>query len=129
MTTGRLWSEGRRFLLAGGLVALLDWTVFIALRTLLPVPLANLLAMLTGVAAGFVLHGWYTFGRAQPWRSRSLLRYLAVFGFNYALGTATLMVLLAWAVPAHPAKVVSIGVVACSNFILMRWLVFRTGAS
>lgn len=126
--SGNSWSQGRRFILAGGAVAALDWTVFVGLRTLMPVPLANLFAMLAGVVAGFALHGRYTFRRAQAWRSRAFVLYLGVFAFNFILGTAALMALVAWAVPAALAKCGSIGLVACSSFILMRLLVFRLGS-
>ncbi|HEY9101376.1 GtrA family protein [Chitinimonas sp.] len=117
----------RRFLLAGGLVAAIDTGCFMLLVQLgMPVIAGNALGMLLGFMLGLYLHHRYTFQVEGLPTWPIALRYLTAFGFNLGLGTLTMQLLTQLALPPLPAKLLTMGVVTLSNFLLGRYIVFKS---
>lgn len=122
-----LFAQLRRFLLAGGLVAAADAGCFLLLVHLgTPAIGANALGMLLGFLLGLYLHHRFTFQVAGLPTWSIALRYLTAFGFNLGLGTLTMQLLTQLTLPPLLAKLLTMGVVTLSNFLLGRYIVFKS---
>ena len=88
---------------------------------------ANVLGKAVGAGVGFVLHRKVTFTwRQRDVAGRQLGAYLAVFGFNLALSTALLWVLVGQlGLDAYVSKLAVDAVVIVLAFVLSRTWVYR----
>lgn len=119
-----------RYAAVGLLVLAVDIGVYALSLVLLPgawLP-ANIAGKAAGAATGFVLHRNVTFrGARDGSASRQGLSYIALLGFNMALSSALLWVLVEQAgIDAYLAKLATEIAVIGVAFILSRTVVFRT---
>jgi len=131
---GGLFSQGFRFALSGGFVALVYLATTTVLHSVLGVPFQIALAI--GFAVGMAVH--FTLQRLFVWRHpgqfalpahHQAARYLPMAGVQYgvtALSTARLPGLLG--VPAEMVYVPTMLVVAAINFAVFRGRVFHPGS-
>ncbi len=115
-----------RFLVVGMIVAAIDLAVFMILIWLQVSPVfANVIAMTAGFCAGLFGHHYFTFATMRALAWPVAVRYAIGFGFNLLLGGVMLEVLMRFGTGALIAKLVTMGVVVVSNFVLSRQFVFR----
>lgn len=116
-----------RFLVVGGLSAVIDLGGLIALRELagLPVPVATTIAFWTSLLVNFALNRAWSFGAGQHPAAAPFARYMVLVAANY---TATLVIVTggdAIGVPYALAKVVAIGLGAIGTYLAYDRWVFR----
>ena len=116
-----------RFLVVGLIVAAIDLAIFLLLvRSEMPAIYANAIAMTTGFFAGLVGHHYFTFSSNRMLTWPVAVRYALSFGFNLLLGGFTLEILMRCGANTLFAKLMAMGVVVASNFVLSRQFVFRS---
>jgi putative flippase GtrA len=115
-----------RFLIVGLVVAAIDLAVFlVAIWLGVPRVYANVIGMTAGFCAGLIGHHHFTFDSGQRLSWAIAARYALGFGFNLLLGSITLEVLVYLDASVLVAKLVAMGAVVASNFIVSRQFVFR----
>ena len=117
-----------RFLVSGGLTALVDVGTLAALHSALGAPLAvsTAAAYCVAFAVNFRLSRHWTFSTARQGRAHhQAARYLLLVLVNLAATLAIVTGLSAVGVYYLLAKVISIAVIALGNFFAYRYWVFR----
>ena len=125
--------EAAIFLVVGSTTVFVDFCAYqLLLRVGLPVDWAKGVGFAVGMAFAYVANRIWTFGHVRPERA-SLLRFVALYLATLVLNVAAnhlVLVLLAgqaWAVPL--AFLVATGASAVSNFIGMKYFVFRASVA
>ena len=123
--------EGLRFVLSGGIVALVYTATTLLLADVVGLPFE--LALVTGYAVGLATH--FTFQRMFVWvhaagfalpLHRQLWRYLLLAGVQYGATAAAIGVLpRTLGVPTEVVYLSSVVVLAVANFLLFRTRVFH----
>jgi putative flippase GtrA len=125
--------ERARFLVAGGLAALVNWLARFPFDLVVPFEAAVILATAVGMTCGFLLYRAWVF----PGSDRSLIVQVRDFVLVNLIGIAVMVAvaialrsfLLAAAVPelaaAATAHAVGIGIGAAANFLGHRHITFR----
>lgn len=117
-----------RYLLVGVFLFLLDygitWLIYVTLQQ--PLLLAQWVGRFTGAAAGYIMHGRYTFGTApqssQPRRLRYWLVAMALWVVSPGvLGIAMMLVPSSFLVAKAVTEFVLIG----ASYLLLRHVVFQ----
>ncbi|MDO3639179.1 GtrA family protein [Mycolicibacterium arseniciresistens] len=117
-----------RFLVTGGLSAVVDFGLYVLLLELgLHVNVAKTLSFIAGTTTAYLINRRWTF-QAPPSRARFLAvcalyatTYVAQVGINYAF--FTLWEDKAWRVPV--AFVIAQGTATVINFVVQRTVIFR----
>ncbi|NOZ33492.1 MAG: GtrA family protein [Alphaproteobacteria bacterium] len=122
-----------RFLLLGGLAALINWLVRFPLSEILPFESAVAFAYLIGVSAGFVLYRTFVFpGGTRP-MGVQITMFLAVNGIGalvvlaVSLGMLALLAGLNRGLGEAIAHASGIGVGAIANFFGHKMITFAAG--
>lgn len=114
-----------RYVVVGVVSAAIDvGCLWWLLRIGSPTTFALTAAMAAGMLANFCLHRIYTFASRSPFRWSSVLGYLSVVGFNYALTLGVVELGARIGVDTLPAKIVSLPIVAVCGYFLTRRFVF-----
>jgi putative flippase GtrA len=122
----QLW----RFVVVGGLSALLDFGVYHLLLHVLGAPswLARAISFICGTTMAYLLNKRFTFGGAAGGRGR-LAGFVLLYGTTFAIAVGvnalSLAVLPEIAFKATIAWVISQGTATVINFVMLRWVVFR----
>lgn len=124
-----LSSEGFRFLVSGGSLFLLDFTVFVVCRKVLGIEVvwAELIARSVGAATGFLLHKFFTFARPKGASAMSAqvqgVGYFATTAFNLLFSPFFISWLVLWMHPYElSAKMLGSGLLACETFLVFRYI-------
>ena len=121
----RLAGQGARYLLTGGLAAVVDIGGFWALeRAGLPVAQAAVISFIPAAVVNFIATSLFVF-KAAP-SVRRFWMFLAFAGVGLAIN-ASVTWALSQALPWTPlAKVAGVGVAFIANFLMNALIVFRT---
>jgi energy-coupling factor transport system substrate-specific component len=129
--------ERVRFLVAGGLAALVNWLVRFPLDLVMPFAAAVVLAMVIGMVCGFLLYRAWVF----PGSVRPLIVQVRDFVLVNLVGQAVMVlvaIVLRWillaatlreVVAAAVAHATGIAIGAAANFLGHRHITFRNRAS
>lgn len=122
-------AELGRFGVVGGSAVLTDFAVYFALINLtrMPVGIAKAISFIAGAALAFVFNRVFVFrsdGAARKQVVPFALLYLVSLGLNNAVNTA----LLAWGLAKVLAWFFATGASTVSNFVGMKFIVFRRKA-
>ncbi len=125
--------EAAIFLVVGSTTVLVDFCAYqLLLRLDLPVDWAKGIGFVVGMAFAYVANRAWTFGHVRPARA-SLLRfvvlYLATLVLNVAANHVVLALLAGWTGAVPLAFLVATGASAASNFVGMKFFVFRAGVA
>jgi putative flippase GtrA len=112
-----------RFLVAGGVNTAVSYGVFALMLWLaLPLALASLLSLLSGLAVGYLTQGRFVFRRLP---SGSLLRYVLAWIVMYGVHYGVVSQLMRLGVPPLAGALVALVVIAALSYFVLRDLVFR----
>ncbi|MFN0192946.1 MAG: GtrA family protein [Aestuariivirga sp.] len=121
-----------RFATVGAITTLLDLALFAAFTGIghLAPAAANIMSYCCGIAASFVLNRNWTFNRAGGAGPafHEAIKFALTYGAGLVLSTI-LVYLLAQAMPALIAKIVSVPIVLVWNFGMARHWVFKRDTS
>lgn len=122
------YRKALRYLVAGVLVALLEYGVFLLLQYGFSVVIwaSQTISFLIGLVAAFLVHVLWTFkaeGAMQHKKHRFVL-YCLLAGINVVITSIFITGLQAVAVPAWIAKVIVMGAVVVWNFALLDRIIF-----
>jgi putative flippase GtrA len=125
--------EAALFLVVGSTTVAVDLCAYLLLLGAgLPVDWAKGIGFVVGMAFAYVANRLWTFGHVRPARA-SLLRfivlYLATLLLNVAANHLVLILLAGWMVAVPLAFLVATGASAVSNFIGMKFFVFRVSVA
>ena len=120
-------SQPIRFLVVGGFNTALCFAIYALLVSVgLRFWLANLVALLFGIAIGFFTQGRITFGNADP---RRIFRFTATWLGIYVVQTGLIALLVRDRIdPRIAGLIVLPGTVACS-YLMQKLVVFRPAAT
>lgn len=118
-----------RFLIVGGMNTLVDFAVYSFLVLLIggnPSP-SNVISYSCGAAFSFVLNRTWTFKSDRYARTKLHQAKLFALATLVGLSVSTLIVwVLAEPVGAIPAKIASVGITTVVNFMMSKYIVFRS---
>ena len=121
--------EAAIFLVVGSTTVAVDLCAYLLLlRAGLPVDWAKGIGFVVGMAFAYVANRVWTFGHVRPARAslpRFIVLYLATLLLNVAANHLVLGLLAGWAGGVPLAFLVATGASAVSNFIGMKFFVFR----
>jgi len=125
--------EAAIFLVVGSTTVVVDFCAYqVLLRIGLPVDWAKGIGFVVGMVFAYIANKIWTFGHVQPART-SLLRfivlYLATLVLNVVANHFVLALLAGWAGAVPLAFLVATGASAASNFVGMKFFVFRASAA
>lgn len=125
--------EAAIFLVVGSTTVAVDLCAYLLLlRAGLPVDWAKGIGFVVGMAFAYVANRLWTFGHVRPARAslmRFIVLYLATLLLNVAVNHLALVVLAGWIVAVPFAFLVATGASAVSNFIGMKFFVFRASVA
>ena len=115
-----------KYLLVGGVTALLEFTAFLFLRRILyiSVPMANIIAMATATCVNYLLNRNWSFQSSSK-ISRSLSLYIMLIGFNLFFTTFMITLMVSWGVADWLAKFIMMAASTTWNFMLYRTVIFK----
>jgi putative flippase GtrA len=113
-----------RYVLVIGLGWLADIAVFALAVPHVNVPLAQLLARVSGALVGFVLHKHFTFQQTNTPVPRATVRYIILWLFSYFVSTGLILLLISFKFQVVGAKILVEILIVPFNFHLMRRFVF-----
>lgn len=119
-----------RFVVVGGLSALVDFGVYHLLLHALGAPtwLSRAISFICGTTTAYFLNKRFTFGDAAGGRGR-LAGFVALYATTFAIAVGvnalSLALLPEIAYKATIAWVISQGTATVINFVMLRWVVFR----
>lgn len=121
--------ELARFLVVGGLSALANTLIIVALTELLGLPylVSYALCFVMVTLLGFVLNRRWTFARGGSARRREVARYYLVTVLGTLVAMAVSRLLVAIGLYYGLAVFLSAGVLAPVNFVAHRWFSFGLG--
>lgn len=113
-----------RFVIAGGFNTLVSYGAYVALlQAGLGLPLAGLLSLLVGIAAGFVTQGRFVFGNVS---AASALRFVLAWGVMYGVHLGIVTGLLRLGISPYAGALVALVVLTLLSYFVLRDLVFQT---
>jgi putative flippase GtrA len=112
-----------RFVLAGGINTAVSYGVYALMLGLgLPLALASLISLLSGIAVGFVTQGQFVFRKLS---ASSLVRYLLAWTAMYGLHFGVVTGLMRFGLPPLGGALVALVLIAGLSYFVLRDLVFR----
>lgn len=128
-----LISQSAKFLLAGGVVFLFDYIVFLISMYFLTdneIFSANIIGKISGFALGFILHKYWTFAGKQDHKTtRQFVFYILLFAFNLALSTGLLFLLTEMTrAPVLLCRLLTDIAVVIISFLVNRQIIFKSMA-
>ncbi|MDR1087798.1 MAG: GtrA family protein [Coriobacteriales bacterium] len=125
-TQATVFRQGLRYLVVGFSSAAIELVLFFVLYQVLGifVVASNVVALTAATVFNFTLSRTWTFQSVQS-LPRSLVLYLVLFAWNQFFSSVAIVGLIDLGVPAMLAKVITMGVIVCWNFVLYRKVVFR----
>jgi putative flippase GtrA len=127
-----LTTQAWRFIVTGGLSAVVDYGLYIALHALgLPFDVAKILSFIAGTTTAYLINRRWTF-RAEPSRRRFLavvLLYAVTFALQVGLFSVLFTALTAHGLGLRAVQLVGFviaqGVATTVNFVVQRAVIFR----
>jgi putative flippase GtrA len=124
--TKALFREGLRYLIVGFSSAAIELALFFLLYHVLDVFVvaSNVVALTAATVYNFTLSRTWTFKSVSS-LPRSLVLYLVLFAWNQVFSSWAIVAFIDLGIPAMLAKVITMGVIVCWNFVLYRKVVFK----
>ncbi|MGK9041949.1 GtrA family protein [Rhizobium sp. SA279] len=117
-----------KFLIVGGISTLVNYSVYALLFTVFgyTYSIAFVAGFLSGVAFGYYFNKRWAFGKQEASSIRLLLSYFVVYALSMIAGILVLKFLVT-GMQVHPliANFFTIVLTTCTNFVGLRYLVFR----
>lgn len=115
-----------RYLFVGGSSALLELCLFwIITHMISNIPIANISALIIATSYNFLLNRSFAF-KSEGHVAKSAIRYLALFCFNSAFSTITIMFMSSVGFPPVAAKLFTMCCIVVWNYFLYRNFVFKS---
>lgn len=115
-----------RFVLAGGVNTAVSYGVYALMLHLdMPLALASLVSLLSGLAVGYLTQGRFVF---RTLSAASLLRYLLAWAAMYGLHYGVVTGLMRFGVPPLAGALVALVLIAGLSYFVLRDLVFQADA-
>ncbi|MDR2035573.1 MAG: GtrA family protein [Coriobacteriales bacterium] len=122
----KLIKQGARYLIVGFSSFALEFLLFFVLFEVLGVfvVVSNVIAIAVASLYNFIMSREWTF-KSTSSLMRSIVLYLILFAWNQFFSSWVIITLMNWGVSAELAKIGTMAVIVCWNFVLYRKVVFK----
>jgi putative flippase GtrA len=120
-----------RYLFVGGIATLMNYMIFIFLFKFCHTNyiIASATGYILSVVAGYFFNRKWTFNATEA-KAETIVKYMSVYICSLLISMALLSIFVEWLLlPAEWANVLTISVTIFSNFLGLKFLVFRNTSS